>query len=71
MKLYFVLLMKSHLQSYPCPLQINSFWILGLSQEDRDLRNAFTGILFPFSFHIHMAHILAFPKLIPFLSLHL
>ncbi len=29
MKLYFVLLMKSHLQSYPCPLQINSFWILG------------------------------------------
>ena len=29
MKLYFVLLMKSHLQSYPCPLQINSFWNLG------------------------------------------
>merc|ERR1712170_49483 len=27
--LYFVLLMKSHLQSYPCPLQINSFWNLG------------------------------------------
>ena len=26
---YFVLLMKSHLQSYPCPLQINSFWNLG------------------------------------------
>merc|ERR1712007_184543 len=25
----FVLLMKSHLQSYPCPLQINSFWNLG------------------------------------------
>ena len=24
-ELYFVLLMKSHLQSYPCPLQINSF----------------------------------------------
>ena len=23
--IYFVLLMKSHLQSYPCPLQINSF----------------------------------------------
>ena len=22
--------MKSHLQSYPCPLQINSFWNLGL-----------------------------------------
>merc|ERR1712137_221599 len=29
MKLYFVLLMKSHLQSYPCPLQINYFWNLG------------------------------------------
>ena len=27
--LFFVLLMKSHLQSYPCPLQINSFWNLG------------------------------------------
>ena len=27
--LYFVLLMKSHLQSYPCPLQINTFWNLG------------------------------------------
>merc|ERR1712222_114486 len=27
--LYFVLLMKSHLQSYPCPLQINFFWNLG------------------------------------------
>merc|ERR1712019_235269 len=29
MKLYFLLLMKSHLQSYPCPLQINYFWNLG------------------------------------------
>merc|ERR1711920_589769 len=29
MKVYFVLLVKSHLQSYPCPLQINSFWNLG------------------------------------------
>merc|ERR1712190_164670 len=28
-KLYFVLLMKSHLESYPCPLQINFFWNLG------------------------------------------
>lgn len=28
-KIYFLLLMKSHLQSYPCPLQINSFWNLG------------------------------------------
>merc|ERR1712217_577865 len=29
LELYFVLIMKSHLQSYPCPLQINSFWNLG------------------------------------------
>merc|ERR1711933_297913 len=29
MKVYFVLLMKSHSQSYPCPLQINFFWNLG------------------------------------------
>merc|ERR1712037_97621 len=27
--LYFVLQMKSHLQSYPCPLQINFFWNMG------------------------------------------
>merc|ERR1712164_181154 len=26
---YFLFLMKSHLQSYPCPLQINFFWNLG------------------------------------------
>ena len=29
LEFYFVLLMKSHLQSYPCPLQINSLWNLG------------------------------------------
>merc|ERR1739838_221370 len=29
MKLYFVFLVKSHLQSYPCPLQINFFWNFG------------------------------------------
>merc|ERR1711920_1035428 len=29
MKVYFVLLVKSHLKSYPCPLQINFFWNLG------------------------------------------
>ena len=29
LQLYFVLIMKSHLQSYPCPLEINSFWNLG------------------------------------------
>merc|ERR1711933_710288 len=26
---YFILLMKSHLESYPCPLQINFFWNFG------------------------------------------
>jgi ubiquinol-cytochrome c reductase cytochrome b subunit len=25
----FILLLKSHLSSYPCPVQINSFWNLG------------------------------------------
>ena len=29
LEFYFLFLMKSHLQSYPCPLQINSFWNLG------------------------------------------
>merc|ERR1712137_1157748 len=29
LNLYFVLVMKSHLESYPCPLIINSFWNLG------------------------------------------
>ena len=29
LKLDFVLLIKAHLQSYPCPLQINSLWNLG------------------------------------------
>merc|ERR1712190_37284 len=29
LKLDFVLLIKAHLQSYPCPLQINFFWNLG------------------------------------------
>merc|ERR1712087_619919 len=29
LEFYFLFLMKSHLQSYPCPLQINFFWNLG------------------------------------------
>ena len=29
LKLYFVFFLKSHLESYPCPLQINSFWNVG------------------------------------------
>ena len=29
LKLYFILLLESHLQSYPCPVSINSFWNIG------------------------------------------
>eukprot|EP00415_Alexandrium_ostenfeldii_P000213 UN0213 len=38
MKLYFVLLMKSHLQSYPCPLQINSFCFISFHNPFFNLR---------------------------------
>ena len=48
MKLYFVLLMKSHLQSYPCPLQINSFWNLGLLLGITIILQIITGILLSF-----------------------
>merc|ERR1712137_798761 len=44
MKLYFVLLMKSHLQSYPCPLQINFFWNLGFSLGITIISQIITGI---------------------------
>merc|ERR1712078_358376 len=42
---YFVLLMKSHLQSYPCPLQINSFWNLGFLLAITIILQMMTGIL--------------------------
>ena len=29
LRVYLILLMKCHLQSYPCPLQINYYWNLG------------------------------------------
>ena len=45
MKLYFVLLVKSHLQSYPCPLQINSFWNLGFLLGITIILQIITGIL--------------------------
>ena len=45
MKLYFVLLMKSHFQSYPCPLQINSFWNLGFLLGITIILQIITGIL--------------------------
>merc|ERR1712113_1110311 len=42
--LYFVLLMKSHLQSYPCPLQINFFWNFGFLLGIAILLQIVTGI---------------------------
>ena len=67
MKLYFVLLMKSHLQSYPCPLQINSFWNLHL------MRLVFWNSIhldvasFPFCFLINSSWLLVFIIEIQFL----
>ena len=43
-KLYFVLVMKSHLESYPCPLIINSFWNLGFLLGITILLQIITGI---------------------------
>ena len=40
----FVLLLKSHLQSYPCPLQINFFWNLGFLLTVAILFQILTGI---------------------------
>merc|ERR1711992_468380 len=42
---YFVLLMKSHLQSYPSPLQINFFWNLGFLLGVAIMLQIVTGIL--------------------------
>ena len=41
---YFLFLMKSHLQSYPCPLQINSFWNLGFLLAITIILQIITGI---------------------------
>ena len=41
---YFLFLMKSHLQSYPCPLQINSFWNLGFLLAATIILQIITGI---------------------------
>ena len=40
----FILLIKSHLQSYPCPLQINSFWNLGFLLAITIILQIITGI---------------------------
>merc|ERR1712113_467752 len=42
---YFVLLIKSHLQSYPCPLQINFFWNFGFLLGVAIILQIITGIL--------------------------
>merc|ERR1712194_793672 len=44
LEFYFVLLMKSHLQSYPCPLQINFFWNLGFLLAGAIILQIVTGI---------------------------
>ena len=51
-ELYFVLLMKSHLQSYPCPLQINSFWNLGFLLGITIILQIITGIFLGLHFHL-------------------
>merc|ERR1711884_892477 len=40
-----VLLVKSHLQSYPCPLQINFFWNMGFLLAVSIILQIFTGLL--------------------------
>merc|ERR1712134_160674 len=42
---HFVLLMKSHLGSYPCPLNLNTFWNLGFLMGVTSLLQMITGIL--------------------------
>jgi len=44
-KSFFVLLMKSHLQSYPCPIQINSLWNFGFLLGVTIILQVITGIL--------------------------
>merc|ERR1711948_241840 len=46
--LYFLLLMKSHLQSYPCPLQINFFWNFGFLLGVAIILQIITGIFLGF-----------------------
>merc|ERR1711913_53151 len=69
MKLYFVLLMKSHLQSYPCPLQINSFWNLGFLLGITIILQIITGIFLGLHYTSDLNS--AFSSLFFFLFLHL
>ena len=42
---YYILLIKSHLQSYPCPLNINYFWNQGFLLGITIILQILTGIL--------------------------
>ena len=43
--LNFILIIKSHLQSYPCALQINSYWNIGFLLGITIINQIITGIL--------------------------
>ena len=47
MKLYFVLLIKSHLLSYPCPIIINYLWNIGFLLGITIILQIITGIFSP------------------------
>merc|ERR1739848_125412 len=55
---HFVLLMKSHLGSYPCPLNLNYFWNLGFILLVTILLQMMTGILLSLHYtsDIHSAY---------------
>merc|ERR1712134_167389 len=55
---HFVLLMKSHLGSYPCPLNLNTFWNLGFLLGITILLQMITGILLSLHYtsDIHSAY---------------
>ncbi len=55
---HFVLLMKSHLDSYPCPLNLNYFWNLGFLLGITILLQMITGILLSLDYtsDIHSAY---------------
>merc|ERR1712134_83762 len=55
---HFVLLIKSHLGSYPCPLNLNTFWNLGFLLGITILLQMITGILLSLDYtsDIHSAY---------------
>merc|ERR1712083_936241 len=70
MKVYFVLLVKSHLQSYPCPHQINFFWNFGFLLGVAIMLQIVTGIFLALHYtsDLHSAY---FSVFFLFLFLHL